>query len=275
AKLDLTKVLSSMVRSPLTLYISVAGMHGPSRLICVCSSCHSFQLWLSVSRCVPSEDQVALFNGLVAGKAFVEICLGARLAVLIKLREPPAPRRGILFCVLDHKLQVPRRGGPGHERLGPAKDFVVLLRRDVVPGYTGNDGAVRERELPFAIGLDRDVVAQNAADIIEVACFVGHRDQYPVAVSGGNVGYEDRSGLLIGLSRGGAHGGDHAGECCNCNQHYSNPFHHGSSCTYLYAYADISRPNRGSRRGRPVMPYVPLSSDNAWNPMVHVGVGAG
>jgi len=42
-------------------------------------------------------------------------------------------------------------------------------------------------ELPFAIGLDRNIVAQNGPQIIEVAFFVGHGDQLPVAVSGGIV----------------------------------------------------------------------------------------
>ncbi len=43
------------------------------------------------------EDKVASLDSLVAGKAFFEIGFGARFAVLIKLREPPAARRGVFF----------------------------------------------------------------------------------------------------------------------------------------------------------------------------------
>ena len=35
----------------------------------------------------------------------------------------------------------------------------------------------------FAIGLDRYIVAQLGAQLVEIAFFVGHRDQIPVAVS--------------------------------------------------------------------------------------------
>jgi len=45
--------------------------------------------------------------------------------------------------------------------------------------------AVRERTVPFPVGLDLHIVAQNGAQIVEVALFVGHGDQSPVAVSGG------------------------------------------------------------------------------------------
>ena len=54
--------------------------------------------------------------------------------------------------------------------------------------------------LPFAVGLDRYIVAQNSAQIVEVACLVGHRDQLPVAVSRGDFDSEDRGGLFIGSS---------------------------------------------------------------------------
>ena len=65
----------------------------------------------------------------MAGEASLELCFGARSSVFIEVTEPPASGRGILFRVLDHKLNV--RGRPGHERLGIAKDFVVFRRRDV------------------------------------------------------------------------------------------------------------------------------------------------
>jgi hypothetical protein len=41
-----------------------------------------------------------------------------------------------------------------------------------------------------SVRLDRYVVAQNGADTIEFAGFVGYRDQLPVAVSGWNFGYK-------------------------------------------------------------------------------------
>src|SRR5262249_42751505 len=63
------------------------------------------------------------------------------------------------------------------------------------------------------------------AQIVEVAFFMGHGDQPPVAVSGGNFESEDRGGLFIGLSGCGGHGGDRAGERCNCNQRENNPSH--------------------------------------------------
>ena len=39
----------------------------------------------------------------------------------------------------------------------------IFLRCGVLPMNRGNDGAVRERKLPFPGGLDRYVVAQNGA----------------------------------------------------------------------------------------------------------------
>src|ERR1700731_2002102 len=108
------------------------------------------------------------------------------------MREPPTARRGEFFGVLDHKLNI--RGGSSHERLGTAKDFVVLLRRNMTPGESGNDCPVREWNLSFPIGLDSYVVAQNGAQIVEVAFFVSHGDQPPVAVSRGDIDREDRSG---------------------------------------------------------------------------------
>ena len=52
-----------------------------------------------------SEDPVASFHSLVAGKAGFRARLGRRFAVRIKLRESPAPCRGVLVGVLDHLSQ--------------------------------------------------------------------------------------------------------------------------------------------------------------------------
>lgn len=57
-----------------------------------------------------------------------------------------------------------------------AKNFVVFLGRDVTPGKASDDRAVRKRKLNFLVGLDRDVVAENGANIIKVAFFVRHGD---------------------------------------------------------------------------------------------------
>src|SRR4029077_531775 len=135
--------------------------------------------------------------------------------------------------VLDHELN-PVLGWPGHESLGTAKGFFAFLQRVVTPGEPGNDSAVRVRKLPFPRGLDRYVVAQNGAQIAEVAFFVGHGDQPPVAISGGNFDSEDRGSLSIGLSRYGGYGGDHAGQRYNCTQQVSDPSHTVSSFQHAY-----------------------------------------
>src|SRR5262252_4619864 len=106
--------------------------------------------WYSL--CVTREDKVARFDLIVAGKAGFHERLVARFAVL-EVSGTPTARCGVLFCFLDHKLNV--RWGAGYERLGLAKDFVVFLRRHVTEMQSGNDRAVWERDLPFAVGLDR------------------------------------------------------------------------------------------------------------------------
>src|SRR6516225_1205783 len=92
-------------------------------------SCIRFLLserWLSL--CVTGEDKVARFGLIVAGEAgFHERSVG-RFAVL-EVSETPTASRGVLLCILDHKLNV--RWSAGYERLGLAKDFVVFLRRHV------------------------------------------------------------------------------------------------------------------------------------------------
>ena len=102
--------------------------------------------------CVTSEDKVARFGLIVAGKAGLHERRGGRFAVL-EVSKTPTASRGVLFCIFDHKLNV--RWGAGYERLGLAKDFVVFLRRHVTVMQSGNDRAVWERDLPFAVGLDR------------------------------------------------------------------------------------------------------------------------
>ena len=125
--------------------------------------------------CVTGEDEVARLGLIVAGEAgFHERLVGRRFAVL-EVSETPTASCGVPFCVFDHKLNV--RWGAGHERLVLAKDFVVFLRRHVTVMQSGNDRAVWERDLPFAEGLDRQIVAQNGRKTVEVAFLVGDGDE--------------------------------------------------------------------------------------------------
>src|SRR5262245_52866699 len=63
------------------------------------------------SLCVTGEDKVTRFDLIVAGKAGFHEGLVARFAVL-EVSETPTARRGVLFCILDHKLNV--RWGAGY-----------------------------------------------------------------------------------------------------------------------------------------------------------------
>ena len=50
---------------------------------------------------------------------------------------------------------------------------------------------------PSRLGLNRFIVAQNGANIVEAALFVGYGDQPPVAVPRGDFFYEDRGSPFI------------------------------------------------------------------------------
>src|SRR6516164_7865308 len=93
--------------------------------------------------CVTGEDKVARFDLIVAGEAGFHERLVARRFTVLEVSETPTARCGVLFCVLDHKLNV--CWGTGYERLGLTKDFVVFLRRHVTVMQSGNDRAVWER----------------------------------------------------------------------------------------------------------------------------------
>src|SRR5262249_34322643 len=95
----------------------------------------------------------------------------------------------------------------GDERLesGAGKtdgqDLVVFLRRNLGPMQRGNDRAVRERELPFAKRLYRNIVAQLSAQLFDLASCVfevADGDYAPVAVSGRNRHAVDRRGVARG-----------------------------------------------------------------------------
>ena len=71
--------------------------------------------------CVTGEDKVARFDLIVAGEAGFHERLVAGFAVL-EVSKTPTACCGVLFCVLDHKLNV--RWGAGYERLGLAKTLL-------------------------------------------------------------------------------------------------------------------------------------------------------
>jgi hypothetical protein len=79
----------------------------------------------------------------------------------------------------------PSLGAPATKD-GHAKDFVVFLRWDVTPGDRGDDRAVRERKHSFPVGLDCYVIAQNGAQIVEVAFFlateINLQSRYPGSI---------------------------------------------------------------------------------------------
>src|SRR5271156_6111711 len=98
------------------------------------------------------------------------------------------------------------------------------------------DRAVRERKLPIPVGLDRYIVAQDGADTVEVACFMGRGDPSPVAVPVRDFGNEGGGGFPTRVSWCRGNEDDQAGHCCNCNQEEGEAFHKGSSTQYVDAW---------------------------------------
>ncbi len=78
---------------------------------------------------------------------------------------------------------------------------------------------------PFPVGLDRYVIAQNGPQIVEAAFFVGHGDQPPVAVSGGNFDAKDRGAFVIGASGSVWRYGDGACRRHGCEHQQRDRFH--------------------------------------------------
>jgi hypothetical protein len=82
-------------------------------LLVECHLCHrrpsmivrSGSLGRSVLRHITREDEVAIFGRQVAGVAGFVQCLVASFAVR-EVGESPAARRGVLFRVLDHELDI-------------------------------------------------------------------------------------------------------------------------------------------------------------------------
>ena len=97
-----------------------------------------FGIWLlpipSISRSVTGEDKVAR-SLRVAGEAGFHQPVIAKCSVAVEVTEPPAPRRGVLFRVLNLKLNI--RGGAGNERLVTPEDFVVFFGWHVLIVHSG------------------------------------------------------------------------------------------------------------------------------------------
>jgi hypothetical protein len=127
----------------------------------------------SWSRSVTGENKVPSLCGLVARGTALERRLVGRFAV-VELSERPTVGRGVFARILDHELD-PFLGRPGHEGLGTAKSFVVLLRRDKLPSQTGNDRAIRKWKLSLPEGFDGEIIAQNGAQIVEAKATVCDR----------------------------------------------------------------------------------------------------
>src|SRR5690349_15197986 len=153
-----------------------------------------------VSRRVSGEEEIPSLDRLVAGIAGRHLRLGRRLSVLVELGVSPASRRGVFPGVLDHELEVPVGRVAGHPGLLAAEDLVVLLGRRELPSDPRDDRAVRERQRLVAIRLDRDVVAEDRADVVQRPGLVGDRHEPPVAVALGNLRDVD---LLVAVTRSG------------------------------------------------------------------------
>src|SRR5579863_187894 len=133
-----------------------------------------------LSRCVTREHKIAR-SLRMARRAGFEYRVGARLTIRAEVPKTPAAGRRVLLRVLDHELHV--RRWPRNEGLLIAENLVILLRRHVAVVQSSDDGAVRIRERPVTVRLDRRIVAQNSGETMQVALFMCHRDQPPVAIS--------------------------------------------------------------------------------------------
>jgi TolB-like protein/Flp pilus assembly protein TadD len=107
-----------------------------------------------------------------------------------------------------------------------------VVRWHITVMQRSNDSAVRERELPIPVGLERYLVAQDGAYTVEVACFMGRGDPFPVAVPVRDFGNEGRAPTRVSCCRGKE--GDKAGHCCHCSQDECEVFHKRSSIQNAY-----------------------------------------
>src|SRR5690349_11066769 len=103
-------------------------------------------------RRIAIEDEVTTLGDLMTGKAGLVHRLGCRLAV-VELGKAPAAGRGELRGVLDHELDAVL-GLARHGGLRGAEGLRALRQRVVAPGETGDDAAVRIRELALPRSLE-------------------------------------------------------------------------------------------------------------------------
>jgi hypothetical protein len=174
------------------------------------------------SRCITSEDEVGVFGLLVAREAGLHESSVGRFAVL-EVCEAPASGCCVLFGIFDHELNV--CGRAGNERLNTTEDFVVFVRRDAAVMQGSNEGAIRERQLPFAVGLERYIVGEDSTKAVEIAFFVGHGNPLPIAVPVRNFGDVGRGGWFIHMCWRGDDKNDKAGDCCSSDHEEGEAFH--------------------------------------------------
>jgi len=124
------------------------------------------------SRCVTGENKVASLNRLVAGITALHRRFVSRFAVLTEGRVSPTASRRILLRVLDHELQVESVGAPA-TKIGHGQRSCCFPPTRRGSRLFGQRCTFRKWKLALPIRLDRYVVSQNGANVVEVACFVG------------------------------------------------------------------------------------------------------
>src|ERR1700721_2818018 len=88
-------------------------------------------------------------------------------------------------------------------------------------------GAVREGELSLPVSPGCNIVAQEGTYTVEVTCFMGGGDPFPVAVPVRDFGHEGRGSLPNRMSSYRSNEGNKAGRGCNCNQKKCDAFYKG------------------------------------------------
>src|SRR5271166_5071447 len=91
----------------------------------------------------------------------------------------------------------------------------------------GNDRAIRERQSPITEGLDRNIIAQLGAQLLESSRSgqLLDRDQAPVPKSLRELDPVDGRSLAVRLSGDRSGGRDYAGEHANPKKRENNPSH--------------------------------------------------
>src|ERR1700733_940108 len=121
-----------------------------------------------------------------------------------------------------------RRRSSSHKRLLAPENFVVLIRRNIVPRDSRNNRPLWIWQFRFAISLNSHIIRQNRADIIQAPRLVRHRHQFPIAISIRNFCYEDRRdrrSSSAGLLRRRAYVGKSAHHSNSSDQRKCRPSH--------------------------------------------------